>query len=276
MNRPQKKRQARRGGRITTGRVGRSTAMVRTVPVKKAMYSGHYFSRYVNLAGVWTAQGSANQADHLSLAATAGATFAPGAGGGTDWFVLTMPANTVNYAQIAYALHYADIAGSAELGQVFDQYKIKGFAIKIAPSYNTYIAGANAGGTGGAPAGYSIPLIHSAPDYDDVILYANSTEAGVDLMKERWGYKTSRLDGHNRIFSRYIPSAVKVGVSGPAGSALLSLGRKSKTVWIDAQSTGVANYGIKIFIECANTAAVANTMQFKIECKVYFQMRGSH
>lgn len=236
--------------------------------------SEHYLKRAVNLHTVWQAQGSTNQTDGLSLAATTMGQFTSNDG----WFYNVIPAGTTSYASLGYAFQLAHLVNYTEFTNLFDQYQIAGLRLEICPAYNTSDNPTNNpvwNGTAitfGQSYSVSVPVIHTVVDFDDASVY-NATELGVNNMREFWSYRCKRIDGKNKIAKRYCrPRVLSTNIM--AGGAT-SAGADSAKRWITGAGNQVSHYGFKAILETLNPTTAEMTVYYKIIVTAYMKWRGT-
>lgn len=221
----------------------------------------HYFHRYIGMAGVW-ADLQSSVSDPYGLSILAGGTGSSVSLVGNR-FVVTCGANTTTYVNICYAFQYRHVPAVSEFANLFDQYRIAGFAFRIAPGQNTVIDGAG-----------SLPIGHSVIDYDDATL-TFATEAGLNEFRERGSYRVARFDGRNKMLSRYVPRpSIRIGAIDDSGNQV-ALVRGAKK-WLDSAIRDVPHFGVKIMLEMHNPTGGAIGVNFELMAKAYFSCKQVH
>lgn len=151
----------------------------------------------------------------------------------------------------------AQVQGIGEFTGLYDQYRIRGVAVKIIPLSDT--AQANTASF--------LPMLYIHPDYDDVSL-GSYTFVGC---RERQGVKAVRL---NKPFSMYVrPKAILDISNGGATGNSAAIVRPG---WIDCNDTAAIHCGLKFWMKNVDLRAQPSTITaFKIETKYYIEFKGA-
>lgn len=142
----------------------------------------------------------------------------------------------------------SQVPNYANITALYDMYRITYVILKFVVKHNTSeMAGGNSD---------VIPIVHSAPDYND----ANSP-ANIDVLLNQTGYKRKRLIG---------PQTYKVR---PATEIATSGGSFNTPKWRDWQSTGspsIPYHAYKFFVE---NAAAGTSLNVDVYATYYFQTK---
>lgn len=222
----------------------------------------HFFTRHIGMTTVWAQQGSANNAQGLSvLVAGTGSSVAING----NRFVVTAGANTTTYLTIGFALQFNNLPGVAEFAALFDQYKIKAWRYMIIPGNNT---------AEGLSAGGLLPVYHSVLDFDDATP-PPASESGLNEIRERVDYKVQRGDGMNKIVKRYVAKpCIQTAVLNSAGTLISSVVQRGR--WLDCADLEVPHFGAKWLIEMYNPSPAALGFNFEMMAKVYLAVKNPH
>lgn len=210
----------------------------------------HSFKRTVDITPLLSYSGNIGNASGTLMRATQG--------------VVTL-GTSIYYGAACMPFKIADLPNVAEFTALFDQYKIWGITVKITP-VATMSAAAVAAGTSPSTG----IILHTCLDYDDATNFA-ATNTGVDAMREYESYRSYQpyRNGGKPITLFFKPRiASNVYGSGAFGSFA-----NMKAPWLDAASTGVEHYGLKLMMETIDgaTSAIAD---FKVEATYHIKMRG--
>lgn len=151
------------------------------------------------------------------------------------------------------AFRLANLESSSDFTSLYDQYKIKGVAIKIIPLSDS--ATANSSGF--------LPTLYWRTDNDDSAAPANESE-----MRQAQDVKTMRLTGPRSIYIPYPKSAVDVNGTVSSYGAVANR-------WINCSETTVFHHGLKMWLKNVDLRAQPNTTTaFRIEVMYYLLFRG--
>lgn len=154
---------------------------------------------------------------------------------------------TSNVSQ-ALSFNLSQVPSYTNFTQLYDMYRITYVVLKFVVKHNVSDM------TGGASD--LIPIVHSAPDYNDAF-----APASIAALLNQGGYKRKRLIG---------PQTYKVK---PSTLIATSGGSFNTPKWRDWQSTAsptIPHYGYKFFVENAAASASVNV---DIYCTMYFQTK---
>jgi len=151
------------------------------------------------------------------------------------YLAATVTTSAVTNVYTALYFTVAGIGNITPLATLFDQYRIKKIEVLLLPACNA-VSGAGAG-TG---------VMHTVIDYDDATALTSEQAA---LSYENC-LSSSSSDGHRREF---VPHAAMAAYSGAFNSYA-----NVASPWIDAVSTGVQHYGLKIVNTVATQASEIN------------------
>lgn len=148
----------------------------------------------------------------------------------------------MNYGSFAFSWRLSDIIDFTEFTSLFDQYKVKGFKIRIIP-FNTesptMSATAPVGSTN-TQFGHPNCMLHWAIDENDASLPAQS-ETGVETLQQYSSYKFRRVTDGSAI-EIYVPAPKVVGeVFAQSGTG----GAPKKNPWLTTDNSDVEHFGVK-------------------------------
>lgn len=152
------------------------------------------------------------------------------------------------------AFRLANLTTSSDFTNLYDQYKIKGVAVKVIPLSDS--ATANSSGF--------LPTLYWRRDDDDSAFPPNE-----DAIRQAQDVKTMRLSGPRSIYIPYPKSAVDVNGTAPAYSAVANR-------WINCEDTTVFHNGLKMWFKNVDLRAQpGTTTAFRIEVTYYLLFRGA-
>jgi len=163
----------------------------------------------------------------------------------------------VNFGSFGASFAIQDLPHFTEYQTMFEQYRINKIVLKITP----VATGAQAGAALTGATTQTCVIFHTCLDYDDSTAPAAS-EAGVDLMRQRTGYRQRNIyNGNGRpIVITLYPRVYHDGEPRKAG-------------WIDEGQAAIPHFGIKCVTEAISTG-VAMDHYFKLECKFHLSLKG--
>lgn len=149
----------------------------------------------------------------------------------------------------------ANVENSSDFTALYDQYKIKGVAIKIIPLSDS--ATANSSGF--------LPTLYWRRDGDDSAAPANESE-----VRQSQDTKTMRLTGPRSIYIPYPKVNNEVQLSG----ALTGYAPANR--WVDCADTTAIHNGLKFWMKNVDLRAQpTTTTAFRIEVVYYMLFRGA-
>lgn len=199
-----------------------------------------------------------NDSMWLTNSITAGVAQIKGTNVNTLW-ANTAPVQGIGYGYyIPFAMQFSlnQIAGVAELADIFDQYRLLGVKVFISYQHNV----STAGGTSGLPA------IQWFPDFDDATPPATESD-----LRQRMGVITRRWDSDSvtQVMS------VRPRPIYTAGTAMVPYG-----TWFDCQTNpNTVHYGLKgilsnVLLPAATGEYDPRSTAFKIDVQYVIQFRG--
>lgn len=188
------------------------------------------------------------------------------ASAGSSHLVVTTPAtvNTFGFGAFSYHVRLQDLPSYTEFTGLYDQYKIVKVVFRIIPFAVAPSTGAAAVSTGGQPA----CMFHIVTDYDDSSKPAAS-EAGIASLRQ---YKTYRSYNPYLYMRRGISRSFTPRVATAAYNGTFTGYKNEAFGWCDCDNPGIQGYGLKGVVETISGGA-ANMLWFKVESKVYLQMK---
>lgn len=164
-------------------------------------------------------------------------------------------ANLNQCVQFGAALKFslAQVANSAEITQLFENYRIKKVVLAMSLSVSGGSMGDNAvltqtlAPSGAGATTTACPLLHMAPDYDD------NQAPNLTAVLQNSYCQSKRLD-HNIIYKTVVPRAQTVvatqqNPNGTPVSGTVAGGLLPRQTWLDSNSPDVAHYGLKMFFQ---------------------------
>lgn len=148
----------------------------------------------------------------------------------------------------------ANLTQSSDFTALYDQYKIKGVAIKIIPLSDSSTANSS---------GF-LPTLYWRRDDDDSAFPPNE-----DSMRQAQDVKTMRLASPKSIYIAYPKSGVDVNGTVPGYNAVANR-------WINCEDTTVFHNGLKMWFKNVDLRAQpSTTTAFRIEVMYYLLFRGA-
>lgn len=222
------------------------------------MTSKHFFTRWTDANFIWTQGSSQFNADYGIKAAI----LPVGSAYNMNAQVLNISCvnSATTYLSLSFSPQLRSLPALAEFNNLFDKYRILGWAVHIIPLSNDIQIG---GGNLGAP------IIHSILDYDDDNLLSADAN-GVLAMKQYRSYSVKRVTSK---WSRFVkPSTALAGVDFTTGSAVVSTTVTKRKQWLDIAYAAIPTFGQKMIIEVNNPTGSTSLVNFKVEIKMYLQM----
>lgn len=164
------------------------------------------------------------------------------------------------YYSFAMGFCLNDVPSATEFTLLFDQYMIKGVALKITPVHTSSDYPTSSYSNGG--------MLHLISDYDDMDVPATA-ETAIDDMRQRIGYTTTNI-ATGRPIRKYIRPHIALATY--ASGAFTSYAN-AKSQWLDCNSPNVQHYGIKGILEIWQNHSSAVTLPFKVEATYYLAFR---
>lgn len=243
-------------------KAGKGPYKIKSYGTKPGSTPTYYFTRYANIN---TAYSISSSNAGIQIQTTAGGSFSVNTAG----LAIFAPAGTLQYTSLAFAPCLEGLPNVTEFTNLFDKYKITGVRIKLICVHNTFPSLPSQGDSGNDNGGMGIPVIHSVIDPDDYTPAAAS-DAGIDALRAYNSYKIQRLDGNNRVWSRYLKYPAVNIVSEAGSSSGIAVTKRSP--WIDCAFTNVPHHGLKLMIETFNPTGTGGYEVFKVELKYYMKM----
>jgi len=178
---------------------------------------------------------------------------------GNGYMVMTSSATlgAITYGSVGVSFKVDDMPNIAEYGALYEQYRINKVVMKIIPMATSVAAGAALTGS----TTQTGIIFHYCLDHDDATV-PPATEAGVNALRQRTGYRTRNIyqgNGKPLTFS-FKPYVMHDNEPRKAG-------------WINEGDLTIPHYGVKFIAETVSAGTQMDHF-FKVETKFYVSLKG--
>jgi hypothetical protein len=195
-----------------------------------------------------------------TTAASAGAAISLNVAGNLS--LQTPNIQNVSFYSFTAAFTLGDVPSYAQFTSLYERYRLEAVEIILTPFY-TVAASPQLAGNGGLSG-----MLHTIVDYNDYGALAASGSA-LTSMRGRASYRTLNITSTHPYRWVVKPRIAVAAYSGVGFSDYANMAPQ----WTDTVSTDLQHYGIKWLFEVANTSAVLQYANFKLEFMYSFSFK---
>jgi len=167
----------------------------------------------------------------------------------------TSALQTVFFYSFSMAFCLEDLPSYSALAALYERWRLDAVEVRLTPLYTQAQAATVAGN--GSIGGF----LHSVIDYNDYGIITAS-QAGVQTIRSRPSYTTTNITDPKPVVFRLKPRIAQSAYAAGFGAY-----SNSPAQWIDTMSSNTEHYGLKWIFEVADTSAVVQFVNFKMEAR---------